>query len=210
MTEWRRVPGFESYEVSDTGLVRSFHRGWSGRPLSPHTDAWGYLRLQLFPGHGEKPWDCSVHELVALAFIGPRPADMVVRHLDGDPQHNVPSNLAYGTVAENAADTVRMGRSLRGQNAPVVKLTEAAVHAIRRAYVPGVKTMGTLAAEHGVTRLAVHYMLTGRTWGWLKTDGWSPIMTDMRVERHRINPAPRTATGKFKVTYGLAGTGRES
>lgn len=199
MSEWRPVPGFEGrYEVSDDGRVRSFHRGWEGRPLAAYVDGWGYLRLHLFDGDGSCR-QYSVHELVALAFIGPRPGGRILRHLDGDPQHNVPSNLAYGTPAENAADTVRMGRTLRGADRPTAKLSEADVHQIRRMYRPGgPATMAMIAEIFGLTRAGVRAVLLGRTWAWLVTPGWSPLVGDMRSERHR------------KVTFGLAGSGRES
>jgi hypothetical protein len=48
-----------------------------------------------------------VHELVLLAFEGPRPkivSRSEIRHLDGDRFNNALTNLKYGTVKENAAD----------------------------------------------------------------------------------------------------------
>lgn len=53
----------------------------------------------------------SVHSLVAEAFHGPRPEDLVVRHLNGDPLDNRPENLRYGTPSENQYDRVNHGRN---------------------------------------------------------------------------------------------------
>lgn len=53
----------------------------------------------------------SVHRLVCEAFYGacPFPGGHV-RHLDGNPQNNLPSNLDWGTVSQNRKDTVAHGR----------------------------------------------------------------------------------------------------
>lgn len=104
--QWRQVPGVSpAYEVSDLGRVRSLKRyaGTNLRVLATPLDSRG------------RPSVCidrkarRVHQLVALAFLGPRPEGMEVRHLDGDMTNNRLSNLAYGTHAENIADQVRHG-----------------------------------------------------------------------------------------------------
>lgn len=51
-----------------------------------------------------------MHTLVALAFLGPRPEGKPhIRHLDGNARNNHVSNLAYGTAAENVADSLQHG-----------------------------------------------------------------------------------------------------
>jgi hypothetical protein len=48
-----------------------------------------------------------VHQLVLLAFVGPRPKldeKGEIRHLDGDKMNNQLANLVYGTQKENMAD----------------------------------------------------------------------------------------------------------
>lgn len=50
-----------------------------------------------------------VHQLVARAFLGPQPPGHDVRHLDCDRENNALSNLAYGTKAQNMADSVAHG-----------------------------------------------------------------------------------------------------
>jgi len=106
--EWRPVVGFEGeYEVSNLGRVVSLRRG--GRLVRKlHIDACGYLRITIKAN--DRTVNRRVHSLVAESFIGPRPTDLVVRHLDGDPLNNHPTNLRYGTVAENAQDMLRHGR----------------------------------------------------------------------------------------------------
>jgi hypothetical protein len=103
---WLPVVGAEEdYFVSSKGAVwsrpRRSVRGGLLRPVVRH----GYLTVGL--GRNRI---VSIHSLVAAAFIGPRPAGMHIRHLDGDKSNNYVTNLCYGTPAENAADGLRMGR----------------------------------------------------------------------------------------------------
>lgn len=56
-----------------------------------------------------------VHRWVALAFLGPHPPGQQVRHLDGDPTHNAPGNLRYGTASQNARDSVGHGTHVQAR-----------------------------------------------------------------------------------------------
>jgi hypothetical protein len=120
--QWLPVVGFEgSYEVSDLGRIRSVdrvidaaHGAWrqpglvvmgkrrlKGKIIRPGRAASGHLNnTQIGKG---------VHVIVAEAFIGPRPAGMETRHIDGDPSNNRLENLEYGTRSENAEDSKRHG-----------------------------------------------------------------------------------------------------
>jgi len=120
--EWRFIPGTdERYSVSNTGLIRSESRDIATRSKhgSPYTyrakakilktppGTTGYARFNDCCGHLAKVrW---VHQCVAAAFIGPRPHKHDTRHLNGDPLDNRVENLAYGTRAENIADSKRHG-----------------------------------------------------------------------------------------------------
>lgn len=50
-----------------------------------------------------------VAAMVAEAFIGPRPAGLEIRHLNGDAQDNRAENLRYGTSSANKLDRLRHG-----------------------------------------------------------------------------------------------------
>lgn len=94
----RRIPIADApnYTVSDTGEVRNEK---TGRTLSPFNRGYsGHLAVDLPCGRR------SVHQLVAEAFHGPRPAGLDTRHLDNDPTNNTPANLAYGTRSQNVLD----------------------------------------------------------------------------------------------------------
>ena len=116
---WLPVPGWEDlYEVSDLGRARSLDR-WvrthhdgrrrvPGRILKPGpASKYGHLRVVLCRDGAIYP--IQVHQLVMLAFVGPCPEGMEVRHLDSNPANNALTNLTYGTKAENARDRVENG-----------------------------------------------------------------------------------------------------
>lgn len=105
--EWRAVPGYPDYEVSDQGRVRSYRRG-KLRVLALPDDSRGYKKVTLCQDHSGRR-GCKVHVLVLLAFVGPRPDGAVIRHLNGVRDDNRISNLAYGTPAENTQDSLRHG-----------------------------------------------------------------------------------------------------
>jgi hypothetical protein len=118
MTNWREITGYEgSYEVSDSGDVRSLDRvveyrtgrrvPLKGVTLSPALSKCGHLKVSLTQ-HNQAETRL-VHQLVAEAFIGPRPDGLEVRHLNGIGTDNRVENLAYGTHQQNVRDRNRHG-----------------------------------------------------------------------------------------------------
>lgn len=117
--EWRDIPGYEGYyQVSSRGRVRGVTRAVEyidgrrrmvcGIIRKVYIKRGGYPQTSLRKDGKGRSWD--VHTLVALAFIGPRPEGMEVRHLNGNPADNRPENLRYGTSSENSYDVVTHGR----------------------------------------------------------------------------------------------------
>lgn len=102
---WLPIPGFDGYEVSNQGRVRSLIRNRVHMmTATPNHD--GYPRVHI---GGRSTPNQFVHQLVLAAFVGPRPEGMIARHLNGDPTDNRPENLAWGTHSENNYDAVRHG-----------------------------------------------------------------------------------------------------
>jgi hypothetical protein len=79
----------------------------------------------------------GVHQLVLLAFRGPRPAGMETRHLDGEPTNNTPGNLIWGTHKANMEDRVRHGTSCAGEQNWKARLTSTQVRDARRRSAAG-------------------------------------------------------------------------
>lgn len=109
--EWRTVVGYEGqYDVSNLGRVRRALETRSlsvGRPLIQSKSTRGYLTVGLYLNRKQRSH--TVHSLVAAAFIGPRPADHVINHINADKTCNSATNLEYVTQAENASHAARLG-----------------------------------------------------------------------------------------------------
>lgn len=111
---WKDIPGYEGiYEVSNQGRVRSLDRidfggrRLKGRMLSICTVR-GYQKVGL--NYARKNKQCSVHRLVAMAFI-PNPNNHpVINHKDENPSNNNVNNLEWCTIKYNNAYGTRMER----------------------------------------------------------------------------------------------------
>jgi hypothetical protein len=119
--EWRPVAGFEVYEVSNLGNVRSVDR-WRrnrqslylvrGRPVTQHALQSSHLCVYLYNEAGRKENKHKrhlVHRLVLTAFRGPCPEGHEGCHIDGVPANNLLENLYWGTHSQNMLDSVRHG-----------------------------------------------------------------------------------------------------
>ncbi len=163
-TEWRRIPGVDSrYVVSDDGRVI----GPKGTVLRPCADRHGYRSVRVHSVNGSAS-SFRVHRLVMLAFVGPRPLGMQVRHRDGNPANNAVANLCYGTPRENAADKIAHGREVLGEQRWSAKLTEA--DARRILTEARGRTHQSLADEFGVSRSTVSQICRGVIWPHLPRD----------------------------------------
>jgi hypothetical protein len=93
----------------------------------------------------------GVAGLVLLAFVGPKPEGMVIRHFpDRNIENNCLENLSYGTPKQNGEDMVVHGMSLRGEKNPKAKLTKEEVLEIRQLYATGRYFQKDLGKRFGV------------------------------------------------------------
>lgn len=165
---WRAIPGYLDYEASAAGEIRrarasKYGHFPKGYVLKPKLDD-GYWRLCLMVGKREVTR--CVHQLVALAFIGPRPAGMQVRHKDGVRTNNHFKNLCWGTVKDNADDRIGHGTSPVGEKNPRAKLTELNVKNIRRLHREGFSNREILRgyAETGIRYSMIGMIVTRKNW----------------------------------------------
>ena len=160
MTEtFRTVPCFENYEVSNLGRVRNLT---TGDFLHTYDNGRAVI-VQLSPGHKADRKSFSLGALVLLAFVGPRPEGMECRHLDGNRHHNDPSNLRWGTSAENMTDKERHGQKVVGERHGRSKLTWMDVGAIRDQVLRG-KPHKDVAAAYGTSRSNIGLIVNYKTW----------------------------------------------
>lgn len=156
------VPGIAHLFVDTIGYVYSSRRDL--RCLSPYTDRDGYFRVSVTVSVG-KYRAIGVHRLVAMAFHGlPPTPHHEARHLDGSRTNNAPSNLAWGTRRDNAADRERHGRTARGErNRGGVGLTSDEVTLIRQRLDEGVSQVA-IGREFGIAQPTVSAIKVGHIW----------------------------------------------
>lgn len=107
----------------------------------------------------------SRHVLVCTTFHGPKPsATHEVRHLDGDHENGIPSNLKWGTPAENEADKRAHGRVAEGSKHGIAKLNEEAVRILRIAIPRGLWNPTDAAKVFGVGPSVIRSVVSGRSW----------------------------------------------
>lgn len=103
--EWRIVPDFEGYyAASDWGRVWSVREC---RTLIQAQTSNDYLQVTLCKEKRRYPF--GVHVVIARTFLGPCPPGLWVLHGDNIRCHNIPSNLRYGTQADNIQQSVADG-----------------------------------------------------------------------------------------------------
>ena len=106
MKQWKQIPNFSNYEVSNDGEIRHIiskkirsKKYRTGKP---------YLTAQLKNDLG-KLQDCLVHRLVAITFLGYKEG-MEIDHINRDPEDNRLENLRWVNHKENIKNrSIRMG-----------------------------------------------------------------------------------------------------
>ena len=128
MEEWRDILGYEGlYEVSDQGRVRSLNYGCTGRIqlLKPAMNTQGYLFVILYKDGKRK--ECTVHRLVAQAFLTNAENLPQVNHIDENKQNNCVSNLEWCTCKYNINHETRTARVAVAKRKPVQQFNKDGV-----------------------------------------------------------------------------------
>src|SRR5438067_4728673 len=95
--QWRDIIGYEGvYQVSDLGQVRNTQ---TSKMLQPVKFKNGRIYVTLSDGGFQRK--CTVHSLIAAAFLGPCSPGHEITHKDGDYTNNAAENLEYVTRREN-------------------------------------------------------------------------------------------------------------
>ena len=145
------IIGYEEfYLIASDGNIYS-KRKWRGvemRILKTSPDKYGYTRV--FLTKNGKTTGIKVHKLMAINFMGEKPKEMQVRHLDGNKNNNEINNLKYGTALENANDRFLHGKTATGEKIGSAKLSNVQVSEIRSKYKKR-GDMVKLAKEYSVS-----------------------------------------------------------
>lgn len=172
MEEWRAINGFDGYEVSNLGNVRSWLlRGYGTTKASePHPmkarTINGYARItfgtRVRPSPGR-----YVHRLVLEAFVGPAPKGTEACHNNGNRLDNRVENLRWDTRKNNHADKVAHGTAQRGERSGMSKLTTEQIRAIRTARSAG-EGIVSLGRKYGVAHSHISRICLNKVWNHLE------------------------------------------
>lgn len=114
----------------------------------------------------------KAHRLAYMLFVGPIADGLSVCHRCDNPGCVRPEHLYIGTVAVNNRDRAMKGRGwdqhgrigARGRQNGMAILTDDDVRAIRTAYSTGTVLQRDLAAQYGVTDVAIGLVIRRKTW----------------------------------------------
>lgn len=171
MEIWRTIKEYPNYKVSNMGNVKSI-RGNILRPFDRQKYGplllRGYMTVHLCSKHVKGFDNWTVHSLVMLEFVGPRPQGMVINHKNGIRWDNRLENLEYCTQSYNRKQDFIMGRqSLAGEKNTQAKLTEEDVKQIVILYTAGGYTYKSLAKKYGVHPSGISNIFNGHCWSYL-------------------------------------------
>ena len=141
-----------------SGSAKTLNRTW--HKLKSSIGSRGYRKVRI---DGNERLVCH---LVTMAFHGPRPEGMVVRHLDGDQTNDAQGNLIWGTESQNQQDSLEHGTHvtfrMKGNLHPNSKLKETDIPVIRK--LADSLSSPKIARQYGVSSSAIRFILERKTW----------------------------------------------
>lgn len=145
--EWRDIPGWSSYEVSNLGVIRHKRLERICGTYETITSKGTYLALGAVNDEKTKRTS-GQHILICLAFHGlPPTPNHEVNHKDGNKHNNLPGNLEWMTRGDNIKHAYMEG--LRKENRKVV-MTDIETNTQTEFY-----SMGELGRYIGITKASV-------------------------------------------------------
>lgn len=136
---------------------------------------WSWTGARNQGGYGRGHWVGPTYAHTTFAHrrayelaIGPIPDGLDICHSCDNPPCCNPTHLWSGTARDNLRDAVAKGRLTAvfrtGDRATNHKLTWPAVRAIRARYAAGGESHRSLGREYGVSGVAIHLIVKGKTW----------------------------------------------
>jgi hypothetical protein len=118
--------------------------------------------VHLRDANSKSRW-VSVHSLVLITFVGPRPPGMFGCHNNGNALDNRVENLRWDTPKGNKADDLKHGVTHLGSRNGFAKLNEELVVAIRRRVACG-ESQSSIARELGISQTTISLIVLRKTW----------------------------------------------
>lgn len=172
---WRPVEGFDGYDVSNLGRVRSWRKAQGrlykhGMPvlkrttpkiLQPCIKETGRLKVTLC--RDARSYNQHIHQLVARAFI-PNLSDLPeINHITGNHKDNRQGNLEWIEPRGNREHAKEFGLYAQGERNPNAKLTNEMILEIRQRCASG-ESQRKVAKSLGVSQALVGMVNRREIW----------------------------------------------
>ena len=133
---------------------------WAKAQISTDAACWPWTGHKV-NGYGRFRGE-RAHRYAYRVHKGDIPEDLMIRHLCGNKLCVNPRHLATGTMAENAADGILLGETLRGSRNGRSKMSEAdATYIVRN---PDNLSGADLALRFGVSKATISLIRSGKRW----------------------------------------------
>lgn len=159
MEEWRRIPEFPEYEISNYGQIRRIGKT---KILKTFKDKRGYLRISLRVG-GIK-YHRYIHSIVMEAYEGPQPLGYDVHHKDENKTNNYRGNLQYLISCKHREPTLI--KNQKGEDNNNAILTTELILKIRSEYKYNTRGYGctSLSKKYNLTEKHIFDIIKRRIW----------------------------------------------
>lgn len=107
MEVWKKIKGFEDYEISSYGNVKSLKNN-KEKILKSHPNEKGYYNIDLYLNNKRKT--IRIHRLVSEYFLnhkGNGTMELVIDHIDNDKSNNRADNLQIISNRANSSKTIK-------------------------------------------------------------------------------------------------------
>lgn len=164
----KKIPNFSKYKITDTGIIYSINYRNTGceRIMKTKISTTGYYRVNL-TNDDNKIKTVNIHKLVMLTYIGDRPKDLVINHIDGNKLNNNLNNLEYCSQKENIIHAINNGLfspkiNQKGEKNCSSKLKEQDVIEIRK--ILNNDNLLFIASKYSVSKWTILDIRNKRTW----------------------------------------------
>ena len=158
---WKKVLNFEDYEISTTGLVKSFKHSREGRILTPKKSK-GYLNITLCNFYKHQTF--RIHRLVAMTYI-PGDFSLQINHINGNKHDNRVENLEWVSSKENVHHAIEIGLiDNKGENSSNTELLDSEVSLIIQDLLNTKLSFSNLAKKYQTTKSIIHHINGCECW----------------------------------------------
>lgn len=108
--QWRTIPGFSAYKISEEGEIISYIKPSKPRKLKYYHNQYGHQYVDIIDDNDIRR-KRLVHRLVAMTFLKNPNNLPIVMHKDDNPKNNSISNIHWGTSYDNVHDCIDKERN---------------------------------------------------------------------------------------------------